>query len=206
MADLLSMRPATLADAVDLIRGALDAHLHPPSPSRVPGLAAVTAGASWTVVALGVLAEPVPPDWPGLLAWTLPAAVSGVAAGVVAVAGIILANGPARGPLGRAAVRAGLLGTLLLLVALTVALLGGPYGAMTGAALSIAGVCSIAAGVVIVRHGAAISGELLIVAGAAWLLPPPLAWIVAGAAWTTMGLWMLADRAGRRPSAGIGVA
>ncbi len=101
MLDLLDERPPTWRDAIDLVRGALDAHLHPPSRSRLPAFAAILAGAAWTVVALAVLAEPVPPDWPGFLAWTLVPGFIGAAAGLVASIGLALRLGDGPGLFGR---------------------------------------------------------------------------------------------------------
>jgi len=55
---LLDERPMSIADGIDLVRGALDAHLHPQVPGRartaqplthrIPGLVALTAGLLWT--------------------------------------------------------------------------------------------------------------------------------------------------------------
>lgn len=52
--DLLAERPASIADGLDLVRGAFDAHLHPqahgsrpaaqPLTHRIPGLLALAAG------------------------------------------------------------------------------------------------------------------------------------------------------------------
>ncbi len=56
---LLSERPPTFGDLVDMVRGAVDAHLNPqadsePSPwtHRIPGLLALIAGAMWSTVFL----------------------------------------------------------------------------------------------------------------------------------------------------------
>lgn len=195
MADLLATRPPRWSDAVDLVRGALDAHLHPPTRSRIPGLAAVTAGAAWVVVAMGVLVEPVAPDWPGLLAWTLPPAAIAAAASVLALAGIILGVGSGRNLIARGAVAGGLLGSAGLATALIVAVVGGPYGVITGAALSLAGVGAIGCGSVLAARGATLLGPLVAVAGAAWLLPAPVGWLIAGAAWSAVGARLVMDRA-----------
>ena len=199
MAALLADRPPTGPDAIDLVRGALDAHLHPPDPSRLPGLAAVTAGAAWAVVAMAALFEPVAPDWPGLLEWTLPVALIGGAAGLAALRGLVLGVGPGPRPAARAATGLGVLGVLVLLGALTLAVLGGPYGALTGATLALGGIGCIAVGAVCIGREAPIPGDLLVIAGAGWLLPAPVAWLAAAIAWTALGIWMVADRARRQP-------
>ena len=66
LADLLARRPASIRGAVDLVRGAADAHLHPsllvaglgsgPWTHRVPGLLAVAAGLLVAVTALALAA------------------------------------------------------------------------------------------------------------------------------------------------------
>jgi hypothetical protein len=74
---VLDQRASTIADRVDIARGALDAHLHPrlvsgePEPPwthRIPGVIAFGAGAIWTasVVLLLILAGPSA-DGSGLL-------------------------------------------------------------------------------------------------------------------------------------------
>jgi hypothetical protein len=200
MSDLLAARPQRRSDAVDLVRGALDAHLHPPTASRIPALAAVTAGAAWLVVAIGVLGEPVAPDWPGLLAWTLPPAAIAAAASVLALAGVILRVGAGPSPVARAAVAGALVGAAGLSAALTVAAIGGPYGAITGAALSLAGVGTVGCGVVAAGRGAMVPGTLVAIAGVAWLLPAPIGWLTAAAAWSTIGAWSVMQRAAQAAS------
>jgi hypothetical protein len=56
---LLAERPLTVADRLDMVRGAVDAHVHPqgdvaPQPwtHRLPGLLALVAGSMWSVVFL----------------------------------------------------------------------------------------------------------------------------------------------------------
>jgi hypothetical protein len=66
---ILDERPATFADRLDLVRGALDARLHPelvepgvpavdmPPESRAPGSAAVAGGLVWVTMAVVVVLE-----------------------------------------------------------------------------------------------------------------------------------------------------
>ena len=65
MEALLEERPPNRHERVDLVRGAIDAWVHPPTPSIIPILAALIGGGLWTIVATAVLVQPVPPDWPG---------------------------------------------------------------------------------------------------------------------------------------------
>ncbi len=70
--DLLRERPPTARDRFDIVRGALDAQLHPhalaggPEPApwthRLPGLLALSAGLALTAALLGIAFGPGP-DW-----------------------------------------------------------------------------------------------------------------------------------------------
>lgn len=199
MLALLADRPPTWRDRIDLVRGALDAHLHPERVSRLPGRAALLAGAAWTVVALAVLAEPVPPDWPGLWAWTLMPALIAVVGGMVATLGFALRLGDAPGRAGRTATAAVIATNGIWAVTLIVAIVGGPYGAVTAAAGNLAAAAVVALGLVLIRAGHHQIGELLAVAGGALLLPPPASWVVAAVAWTAIGLRETAHGPGARP-------
>jgi hypothetical protein len=69
---LIEERPTSLADRIDIVRGAVDARLHPhvlvegPEPApwthRLPGLLAVSAGLAMTLGLLGIAFGPGP-DW-----------------------------------------------------------------------------------------------------------------------------------------------
>ena len=84
MLALLEAGPVSRRDGFDLLRGALDAWLHPPTRSRIPAAAALIGGGLWTVAAAAVVFQPAPPDWPGYLFDTL--AIGLVAAGFLLVA------------------------------------------------------------------------------------------------------------------------
>jgi hypothetical protein len=195
MLDLLDERPPTWRDSIDLIRGALDAHLHPPETSRLPAVAAILAGAAWTVVALAVLSEPVAPDWPGFLAWTLVPGLIGAVAGLVASLGLALRLGDAPGRLGRVAVAAVLITYVAWAIWLLFAILGAGYGVPTAATGTAAAIATIVLGLALVRPDQHPYGEALVVIGGSLLLPPPLAWVIVAVAWTVVGLRMTTDRA-----------
>ena len=74
---LITDRPPTLVDRIDIVRGALDAHLHPQVPGsepepqpmthRIPGLIALTAGLLWTAnVAYLAVRSDLTSDWGSL--------------------------------------------------------------------------------------------------------------------------------------------
>jgi hypothetical protein len=197
---LLEAHPLRPSDRLDLVRGAIDAHLHPLLPSVVPAAAALLAGAGWTITAVGAAVQPAPPDWPGYLAGTLPTGVLAATAALFATAAPLLRGPDRRGRLAWLEWAVAIGGPSALVIALLVAFLGGPYGAVTGAALSGAGVATVLVGAIRWRAGDGSIGIGLLVAGVAMLIPNHLAWLLVGGSWTALGLWLLVDRAaGRRP-------
>jgi hypothetical protein len=180
---LLGERPVGWPARLDLLRGAFDAHLHPRQPPRMGLPTPLIAGVAWIAAGLATVVEPVPPDWPGYLAWTLPLG----ALGAVAVLRLVTVVGR------RAGLRAPWVAGPVLLVAiaahvawiaaLAVAIAGGPYGALTAAAQSIAAVTTVAIGLVRWRDGDHPLAEAVLVAGGAMLISSPGSWIVVGAAW-----------------------
>lgn len=191
------LEAATLRPMVvlDLLRGALDAHLigdgRPSSRGRVEML---VAGGSWTVIGAATAAAPTPPDWPGYSIETLPIGVVGAAA----VLGAVLAVGRRGwGTSGRAIeilLPIALLTHLAWAGALVVAAAGGPYGPITAAIQSAAAITTVGVGVERVRTADHPVGELALIAGVAFLMPRPAAWLLAGAAWTALGLVILLAR------------
>jgi hypothetical protein len=183
MLAVLEARPLTLRARVDLLRGALDAHLHPAAPPSLGLVAPVVAGVVWIAAGGATLAEPTPPDWPGYLLWTLPLGLLGAVAGLRIVAVVGLRSGMRAPAASSAALVLALVGHLVWIVVLAAALAGGPYGAITGAAQSIAAVGTVAVGLVRWRAADHPVAEVVLVAGGAVLVPTPAVWIVAGAAW-----------------------
>lgn len=173
---------------LDLLRGAIDAHIHPRVPPRAPVLAAVAAGVAWIVAGVAALTMSLPPDWPGYLLETLPIGLIGAVSGLLVVSAVGRRSGLA-GPRGTGpAVVLVFFGHIALIVALLVALLGGPYGAITGAAQSIAAVGLVLVGLVRARAGDRPVADVVMIAGVAMLIPSPAAWPVAGAAWIALAI------------------
>ncbi len=165
MRDVLVDTPATLATSIDLLRGALDARLHGDTPSRVPALAALSAGAVWIVIASFVALQPVPPDWPGYLIDIVPPAL--VAAALVAVAAVgtwLRIGDGADGP-ETLALDLVLVGQAALALALSAVLLQVDYVTSVGIATVAAALGSLLLGAVLLRAGDRLLGGLLIVAG-----------------------------------------
>ena len=97
MRALLEAAPPRRGHRRDLMRGALDAWLHPPEPSHVPAFAALLGGGLWTMIAARVVSQPVPPDWPGYLIEVVPVALVAAVFLLVAVVGIALRAADAHG-------------------------------------------------------------------------------------------------------------
>jgi hypothetical protein len=181
--DIVASGPIAWRARLDLGRGAIDAWIHPLRPPDPPVASALVAGVAWVAVGLASVVQPLMPDWPGFLLETLPLGTVGAIAALRAVMQLGRRSGldPPRGTT-PALVVAGV-GHLLWITALVGAALGGPYGAITGAAGALAAVGTVLVGLVRSRGGDHPGAEGLLVVGAAMLVPSPLAWVVAGAAW-----------------------
>ena len=205
MRALLELAPRGPGDRVDLLRGALDAWLHPPRPSHVPAVAALLGGGLWTIVAAGVVAQPVPPDWPGYIVDVIPLALVSVVCLFVSVVGIGLRAADAAGrSMGLAIGLAGI-GYLGWAVAL-----GGTAGAaFDGAALAAAQaaamVATAAIGAIVLRNGDDLVGLLVLGAAVSMLIPWAAMWLLFGATWTAIGIVLEAER-GRSAGARRGIA
>jgi hypothetical protein len=171
---LLEARPPDRRARIDLARGALDAHLHPLTPPPFPVVSAVVAGVAWIVAGLASAAQPTAPDWPGFLLETLPIGLIGA----LAAFRVVMAVGR----------RSGLGSPRGSDVAFAIAIVGGPYGAVTGAGQSMAAVGTVAVGVVRWRADDHPMAEAVIVAGGALLIPTPVAWLIVGSGWIALAL------------------
>jgi hypothetical protein len=196
LADLLGSDSIGLRDRLDLVRGALDAHLHPARPSPVPVVAALTAGALATAHAIVLALQPVPTDWPGYLEDALPLIAGAVAALLPALVGLWLRLGDDDGRLGRAGVWIALGGHVLWLVALVGAMLQVEYGPITAIAATVAMTGTAVLGIALVGRARIVLGVLLAIAGLAGVAPPSLGWPVFAAAWTALALVLAVELAG----------
>jgi hypothetical protein len=185
---LLEARPPDRRARIDLARGALDAHLHPLTPPPFPVVSAVVAGVAWIVAGLASAAQPTAPDWPGFLLETLPIGLIGALAAfrVVMAVGRRSGLGSPRGS--DVAFAIAIVGHVAWIVALAMAIVGGPYGAVTGAGQSMAAVGTVAVGVVRWRADDHPMAEAVIVAGGALLIPTPVAWLIVGSGWIALAL------------------
>jgi len=182
-----------LRTRLDLIRGALDAHLHPGTRSPWPVVAALTASAFAVAHALVLAAQPVPTDWPGYLEEALPLIIASVLALIPGVVGLWLKLGDGDGALGRIGVILAVVGYVAWLVALLAAATRLAYGPLTAAASTVAMVGTAALGVALVGRSRLVLGALLAVASLAGVAPPALGWPAFAAAWTAVAAVLLVD-------------
>ena len=188
MLAVLEGRPPTGQAHVDLLRGALDAHTHPLRPPPRPVLAALVAGVAWVITGLASVTQPSMPDWPGYLLESLPVGVLGALAALRIVIVLGLRSGLDAPRSTTPAVVVAVIGHVAWIATLAIAALGGPYGAITGAAGSVAGIGTVLVGLTRQRAGDHPTAEGLVLAGGAMLVPSPLAWVVAGAAWIGLAI------------------
>jgi hypothetical protein len=186
-----------IREAADLVRGALDAWLHPPTPSWLPASAALAGGGLWTVVAAAILAQPSPPDWPGYLIDLVPIALVAASALLVATLGCALRAGDDGGRLAIAGSAATVLGAIAWIVALALTIAGHADGATLAATQALAVLGMTAIGLVLLRAGDQIVGWLLLCGSVAMLIPWTGGWLVFGAAWTCIGIYLVVEHLSR---------
>jgi hypothetical protein len=202
MAAILDERPPGWGDRLDLLHGALDAHIRGEGgrPMVAP-LAALVAGAAWTMAGAAVLSLPSPPDWPGHVLETLPLAFVGAVALTLAIVGLARRAWAAATVALEVALVVTTLAGLAWAATFGLALLGGPYGAVTAAAQGLAALAAIWLGLLVQRAGVHPFGTIIIVTGGALLVSGPWAWLAIGGTWTVIGAWMiLVERPGARPT------
>lgn len=191
---LLEDRRPGLRVRLDLVRGALDAWLHPAVPSRVPAAAALLGGGLWTVAAAAVVTQPTPADWPGYIADVLWLTVLGATFLFVGTLGCALrAGGRDRRP-GAVAVLLTGAGYLLWIGALVATATVGFDGPVLAAAQTLAVLGSAFVGVILVRASDVPIGLLILAGSAAMLVPWTVTWLAFGAAWSAVGWLLLIER------------
>jgi hypothetical protein len=190
---LIELGGIGLRDRLDLIRGAVDAHLHPSEPSVLPVIATLTAGALFTAHAIALASQPTPLDWPGYLQDALPLALLGVALLLPSLVVLWLKLGDADGILGRLGIVIALAGHGAWLSALVAAALGIEYGPLTAAAATMAMVGTAMLGLALAGSRGGMLGGLLVLAALAGVAPPALGWPLFSAAWSSVGFLLLLD-------------
>lgn len=193
VAALLVDAPPDWRDRIDLLRGALDAHLHPISPAAWPVYAAAVGGIAWTFAGALALGQPAPLDWPGYLAETLPLLAG--AAPLLALAAIGASTrlgdpNPAVARLGRAIVALGSSVWTVLLVAATANLVGGTPLAIAATATAAG---TLLLGMALLGAGDGLVGTAMLAAAVCLVVPTPWAPVAYGAAWMAVAVLHLLD-------------
>jgi hypothetical protein len=197
MGAVLDAGPLRTHDAFDLVRGALDAWLHPAARSRLPAAAALVGGGLWTAVAAAVVVQPVPADWPGYLVEVVPLALVAASLLMVATLGCALRAGDGAGPMMAVAAGATVVGYLAWLAALATTAAGMADAPILAAAQTLAMVGTIGIGVALVRAGDGRVGTIVVAAAVAMLVPWTATWLAFGAAWTAVGIILELERPSR---------
>jgi hypothetical protein len=191
MAALLEAHPPGLRDRLDLLTGALDAHLHPLAPALWPVVAAATGGIAWTFAGAIAVGQPAPPDWPGYLEETLPVFLGAVPLLALAALGVSTRLGtrdPAAVRFGRPIVVAASVAWAALLAATTLGA-GAPLAlAATGVAVGI-----FLLAVALLAAGDWPPATALLVAALALLIPETWAPVAYGASWTAVAVAEIRD-------------
>ena len=197
MAALLDAAPHRRRDTVDLARGALDAWLHPPMPSRLPIAAALVGGGLWTFAAAWLLRQPVQADWPGYLVEVVPLAVLVATCLLVATLAIALRAADAGGWAVRLAAFVAVAGYVAWVSALaaTQAGVADPATLGIGQTLAMGGMAAV--GLVVLRVRAETVGFLVLLAAVIMVIPSTTAWLAFGATWTVIGVVLAVERVGR---------
>jgi len=201
MEALLEKRRPGPRERLDLLRGAVDAWLHPAAPSLVPAASALIGGGLWTVAAAAVLTQPTPADWPGYIADVLLVAFLAAAFMFIATLGIALRTGGRGRRPGTVALALTIVGYPAWIAALAATAAGSLDGPALAAAQTLAMLGSALIGAVLLRVGDPAVGFLVLVGSAAMLLPWTVAWLALGASWNAVG-WVLLIERRRTPGTG----
>ncbi len=191
--EVLEQERLGLRTRLDLVRGALDARLHPFVPSRLPVLAAVTASALAVAHAIALAAQPVATEWPGYQEEALPLIIGAAAASIPALVGVWLKLGDSDGALGRVGVILAVIGHAAWLIALLAAVTRLAYGPITAVAATIAMTGTAMLGVALAGRGHAVLG-LLVAAVALAGIAPAWGWLAYAVAWTAVAVVVVLDR------------
>jgi hypothetical protein len=178
---------------LDLVRGALDARLHPVTPSRVPVLAAVTASALAVAHAIALAAQPVATEWPGYQEEALPLIIGSVVASIPALIGLWLKLGDSDGALGRVGVILAVMGHAAWLLALIAAATRLAYGPITAVMATVAMIGTAMLGVALAGRRRALLG-VLVAAIALAGVAPAWGWPAFAAAWTAVAIVVVLER------------
>ena len=193
MEALLADEPPGVRARLDLVRGALDAHLHPWWVPAWPVAAAAMGGVAWTFAGAVALGQPVPPDWPGYLVETLPVFLAAAPLLLLATLGASTRLGP-RDPwavrLGRPLATIGWLAWIVLLAG---AVSGGGAGPALAVAATLVAAGTLLVGIALLGAGDWATGGALLVAALVLVIPVPWSAAAFGAGWVLAAIAQFLD-------------
>ena len=193
MSTLLDESSPDLRDRLDLVAGALDAHLHPIAAPAWPIAAAAIAGLAWTFAGGVAQGQPAPPDWPGYLDETLPmlaGAVPLAALGAIGATTRLGDRNPVIARLGRTLLTLGGLAWTALLVA---TMLHAAGGAPLAVAATVVACGCLLSGIALLGVGDARPGTALLVAALVLVVPATWSQIAFGVALIGLAASLLRD-------------
>ena len=193
MSTLLDESSTDLRDRLDLVAGALDAHLHPIAAPAWPIAAAAIAGLAWTFAGGVAQGQPAPPDWPGYLDETLPmlaGAVPLAALGAIGATTRLGDRNPVIARLGRTLLTLGGLAWTALLVATVLHAAG---GAPLAVAATVVAFGCLLSGIALLGVGDARPGTALLVAALVLVVPATWSQIAFGVALIGLAASLLRD-------------
>lgn len=190
---LLDESPPDWRDRLDLVAGALDAHLHPIAAPAWPIAAAAIAGLAWTFAGGVALGQPAPPDWPGYLDETLPMLAGAVPLAALGAIGATTRLGDRNPPIARLGRALLAVGGLLWTALLVIAALHAAGGAPLAIAATVVALGCLLSGIALVGVGDPGPGTALLVAALMLVVPATWSQVAFGVALIGLAASLLRD-------------
>ncbi len=199
---LLADDPPGIRARLDLVIGALDAHLHPWWVPAWPVVAAAVGGVAWTFAGAVALGQPAPPDWPGYLVETLPLFLAAGPLLLLATLGASTRLGPRDPTTVRVGRPLAVIGWLAWIGLLAAAVAGAGAGPGLAIAATIAAAGTFLIGIALLESGDWATGAAILVAALVLVVPAPWSAATFGVAWLLASTAQLVDPRPRPRSTG----
>jgi len=141
----------------------------------------------------GVLAQPVPPDWPGHLLETLSLGALAIVAQTLALIGCWARSSDRGGRRGAVVALAVVVSQLFWALALLAGFMNVADSATLAAGQAVGALGCLAMGLLLLRAGDEPIGLILVAAPPVLLFGWPIAWLAFGLAWTGIGFILLLE-------------